>query len=211
MLLAFSQAVAGAAEIKSTLWEKEIAAFEDSDRTNPPPKGAILFVGSSSIRYWTNLAADFPELKVINRGFGGSHVADTTYFADRIIFPYEPSKIVVYAGDNDIGRGASPEQVLNDFRRLVEKVHSKLPSTKIYFLAIKPSPLRWYLSPQAKEANHLIRRFARFKRSVEFIDVWSPLIKNGRPDPTLYEKDRLHVNPKGYELWIPVVRTALAN
>ena len=112
MLLAFSQAVAGAAELKSTRWEKEIAAFEASDRKKSPPKGAILFVGSSSIRYWTNLAADFPELKVINRGFGGSHVADTTYFADRIIFPYEPSKIVVYAGDNDIGRGASPEQVL---------------------------------------------------------------------------------------------------
>jgi lysophospholipase L1-like esterase len=199
------------AEQNPARWEKEIAAFEAVDRTNPPPRNAVLFVGSSSVRYWTNLASDFPELKVINRGFGGSHVADSTYFADRIIFPYQPSKIVLYAGDNDIGRGRSPEQVFEDFGTLVEKVHAKLPETKIYYLAIKPSPLRWYLSPQSKDANQRIRRYARFHSNVEFIDVWSPLIKDGSPNPDLYESDRLHINRKGYELWIPIVRKALEN
>lgn len=208
-LLCLGYATLQAAELKPERFEKEIAAFEASDRTNPPPKGAILFVGSSSIRLWKNLVADFEESKVINRGFGGSHVRDTTHFADRIVFPYEPSKIVLYAGDNDIGSGRSPEQVLADFKTLVGKVRSKLPETKIYFLAIKPSPSRWYLSPQAMEANRMVKRYAGIRSEVEFIDVWSPLIKDGRPNPALYEKDRLHLNRQGYELWIPVVRKAL--
>lgn len=200
-----------AAERNSARWEKDIAAFEAADRTNPPPKGAVLFVGSSSIRFWTNLAQDFPHLKLINRGFGGSDIPDSTHFADRIIFPYEPSKIVLYAGDNDIARGVSPEKVLYDFKEFVEKVRTRLPNTKVYFLAIKPSPSRWYLSPQAKKANRLVKRYARFRPKVEFIDVWSPLIKDGRPEPALYEKDRLHLNRAGYERWIPVVREALKN
>src|SRR5688572_28291176 len=144
------------AEADPKRWEKDIAAFEAMDRKNPPEKGGVLFVGSSSIRLWTNIAQDFPNLKVISRGFGGSHLPDTTYFAERIIFPYEPSKIVLYAGDNDIARGRSPEQVAADFRALVEKVHAQLPKTKIYYLAVKPSPSRWHLSPQGREANRLI-------------------------------------------------------
>jgi lysophospholipase L1-like esterase len=190
-------------------WEKEIAAFEAQDREKAPEKGAVLFVGSSSIRLWTNIANDFPKLKVISRGFGGSHLPDTTYFADRIIFPYEPSKIVLYAGDNDIAQGRSPEQVATDFRTLVEKVHARLPKTKIYFLAVKPSPSRWHLSPQGSEANRLIRNYCRFRPKVEFVDVWTPLLKDGKPDPALFEKDRLHLNRDGYARWTKVIRAAL--
>ena len=198
-----------AAEPNFSRWEKDISAFEARDRTNPPPEGAVLFIGSSSIRMWTNLAADFPKLQVINRGFGGSTVADTTHFAERIIFPYKPSKIVLYAGDNDIARGDSPEQVLQNFRELVEKVHAELPKTKIYFLAIKPSPSRWHLSPQSAEANRLIRKFCRFKPKLEYIDVWDPLMKDGQPDPAFFLKDQLHLNRAGYEKWAKVVRAAL--
>jgi lysophospholipase L1-like esterase len=199
-----------AAELDSSKWEKDIAAFEAIDRTNPPPQGAVLFVGSSSIRMWTNLAADFPELKVISRGFGGSHVPDVTHFADRIIIPYQPSKIVLYAGDNDIARGHSPDRVADDFRALVKKVQDALPKTKIYFLAIKPSPSRWHLSPQSREANRLIRRYCRAQRNLEFIDVWTPLLgSDGRPDQSLFLKDNLHINPKGYARWTEVIREAL--
>jgi lysophospholipase L1-like esterase len=197
------------AEADPKRWEKDIAAFEAMDRKNPPQKGGVLFVGSSSIRFWTNIAQDFPNLKVISRGFGGSHLPDTTYFAERIIFPYEPSKIVLYAGDNDIARGRSPEQVAADFRALVEKVHARLPKTKIYYLAVKPSPSRWHLSPQGHEANRLIRKYCRFRPRVEFIDVWTPLMKDGKPDPTLFEKDRLHLNREGYARWTKVIRKAL--
>ena len=198
-----------AAEPGFSRWEKEISAFEARDRTNPPPKDAVLFVGSSSIRMWTNLAADFPKLQVINRGFGGSAVPDSTHFADRIIFPYEPAKIVMYAGDNDIARGDSPEEVLQNFQAFVKKVHVQLPKTKIYFLAIKPSPSRWHLSPQSSEANQLIKKYCRFKPKLEYIDVWTPLMKEGKPDPEFFLQDRLHLNGAGYERWAKVVRTAL--
>jgi lysophospholipase L1-like esterase len=198
-----------AAEPDFARWEKEISAFESRDRTNPPPKGAVLFVGSSSIRMWTNLAADFPNLQVINRGFGGSVIADTTHFADRIIFPYKPEKIVLYAGDNDIARGYSPERVLEDFQTLVGKIHAELPKAKIYFLAIKPSPSRWHLSPQSAEANRLVKKYCRFKPKLEYIDVWTPLMTDGQPDPAFFLKDRLHLNRAGYEKWAKVVRAAL--
>jgi lysophospholipase L1-like esterase len=199
------------AEPEPQRWEKEISAFETQDREKPPAKGGVLFVGSSSIRLWTNLSNDFPNLKVINRGFGGSYLPDTTHFADRIIFPYAPSKIVLYAGDNDIAGGHSGKQVAADFRALVEKVHARIPNTKIYYLAVKPSPSRWNLSPQSAEANRLIRSYCRFRPKVEFIDVWTPLIKNGKPDPTLFQKDQLHLNADGYARWTKVVRPALRN
>ena len=206
----FASANGRGADLDSTRWEKDIAAFEAMDRTNPPPQGAVLFVGSSSIRLWKDLAKGFPDRKVISRGFGGSHLPDATHFAERIVIPYRPSKIVLYAGDNDIARGHSPDRVLQDFRDFTAKVHSQLPQTKIYFLAIKPSPSRWHLSPQSSEANRLIRRACRFRPKLEFVDVWTPILdREGRPDPAFFEKDNLHLNTKGYAVWAKVVREAL--
>ena len=124
-------------------WEREIAAFEQSDRTNPPPKGAILFLGSSTIRFWTTLAADFPHHQVINRGFGGSEIADSTHFADRIVFPYEPRAIFFRAGGNDLANGKSPTQVFADFEAYVKTIHAKLPATDIYFMACNSTASRW--------------------------------------------------------------------
>jgi lysophospholipase L1-like esterase len=199
-----------AGEFDPAKWEKEIAAFEAMDRANPPPKGAVLFLGSSSIRLWTNIATTFPEWRVISRGYGGSYMSDATHFADRIVIPYQPPKIVLYAGDNDISKGRSPVEVAEEFKRFVKKVHSKLPETKIYFLAIKPSPSRWHLSPQGREANRLIRRHCALNRKLEFIDVWTPLIGgDGQPDPALFVKDLLHLNAKGYALWAREIRKAL--
>jgi lysophospholipase L1-like esterase len=210
LLLAVARSEVQTAELDPRQWEKDIAAFEAQDRTNPPRKGAVLFLGSSSVRLWKTLTNDFPGFRVINRGFGGSHLPDATHFIDRIVTPYAPSKIVLYAGDNDIAKSRSPRQVFDDFRAFAAKVHAALPETKIYFLAIKPSPLRWHLSPQSAKANRLIRRYCRFRPKLEYIDVWTPLIaKDGRPDPALFEKDNLHINAKGYALWTKEVQKAL--
>src|SRR5215207_9430258 len=97
-------------------WEKEIAAYEQMDRTHPPPKGALLFTGSSTIRLWQTLAQDFPGHRVINRGFGGSQIVDATHFAERIIFPYEPRVVFLRAGGNDIHAGKSVDAVFEDFK-----------------------------------------------------------------------------------------------
>ena len=122
-------------------WEKDIAAFEASDRVVAATTGEIVFVGSSTIRYW-DLAASFPELKTINRGFGGSEMADSTRFVERIVVPYSPRVVVVYAGDNDMMSTPS-EEIAIQFERFVRAVHAKLPDTRILYIGIKPSLLRW--------------------------------------------------------------------
>jgi lysophospholipase L1-like esterase len=120
-------------------WETEIRTFEAADKTNPPPKGAILFIGSSSILLWKTLAGDFSEHKVINRGFGGSQIIDSVNFAGRIVLPYRPRMVVLYAGGNDINSGKSPEQVFADFQAFVKKVHATLPETRIAYIPLRPT------------------------------------------------------------------------
>src|SRR5438093_1816424 len=133
------QVLGAAGQIQTNRFDAEIAAFEARDRTNPPPKNAILFIGSSSIRMWKTLAQDFPEHKVINRGFGGSEISDSVHFADRIVVPYRPTMIVMYAGGNDINAGKNPERVAADFKAFVEKVRTKLPETRIAYISIAPN------------------------------------------------------------------------
>jgi len=127
LLIYSASLLVGAERSGSLQWEREIQAFEAADRGNPPPQGAVLFIGSSTIRMWKTLAQDFPEHKVLNRGFGGCQIADCTYYADRIVVPYNPRLIVLRAGGNDIAAGKSPEQVRGDFQAFVDKVRAKLP------------------------------------------------------------------------------------
>src|SRR6185437_2251484 len=133
-------------------WNRDIAAFQASDRQHPPAAGAVLFIGSSSIRFWKSLASDFPEMRTINRGFGGSEIDDATFFADRIVAPYHPRAIVMYAGDNDLADG--------DFAAFVRKARALDPAVPIAFIAIKPSVARKALLPQIRQANALVRRYA---------------------------------------------------
>lgn len=187
------------------LFEKEILAFETSDKTNPPPKNAILFIGSSSIRKWTTVAADFPDHKVINRGFGGSHISDSIALADRIVIPYQPKMVVFYAGGNDINYGKSPEQVLADFKTFTAKVHEKLPNTKIAFISIATNPSRWKEVEKVKKANQMIEQFCK-EDGLVFIDVFHPMLDpEGKPRPEIYVSDRLHMNEKGYAIWKKVI------
>ncbi len=190
-------------------WEKAIAAFEAQDQKSPPPKGAVLFVGSSSIRLW-KLDKSFPDRATINRGFGGSEIADSVHFADRIVLKYQPRTIVFYAGDNDTAHGKSPEQVANDFKEFVKIVHEKLPKTKILFIAIKPSLARWKLAETIQKANGLIRSQCEKNEQLEFIDVWKPMLgEDGRPQAELFLKDGLHMNEQGYKIWASLIRPHL--
>jgi lysophospholipase L1-like esterase len=191
-------------------WEPDIRKFEDADRTSPPPAGAVLFVGSSSIVKWTSLAQDFPDLKTIRRGFGGSELSDTLYYADRIILPYRPSTVVVYAGDNDLANGRLPEAVFMDYLALVRKIHRALPETRIAFIAVKPSLKRWNLIEQVRRTNELVRTRAASDPRLMFIDIATPMLgTDGKPRPELFVNDGLHLSPEGYALWTRVVGAAL--
>lgn len=183
-------------------WEPDIRAFEAADRAHPPAPGGVVFVGSSSIRMWASLAADFPGVDVVNRGFGGSEIAESTHFAGRILLPRKPRLIVLYAGDNDLQNGKSPQRVRDDFSAFVERVHKDLPEVRIAFIAIKPSPARSGLLVKAREANAMIRDYAAGQSGVEFIDVFTPMLDaKGRPRPELFGPDALHMNRAGYALW----------
>src|ERR1044071_4128256 len=162
-------------------WEKAVAAFEEKDRTSPPPKGAVLFVGSSTVVRWKTLAQDFPEFQVINRGFGGNQIVDSTYYAERIIFPYEPKVICLRAGGNDLWAGKSPEQVFTDFKDFVTKVHGKLPNAKIVFLSLSPSVARWKQAEKEKAVNAMVQEYAGTVPNVKYIDTYSvPLGPDGK-------------------------------
>ena len=191
---------------KESQWEKTIAAFEEADRKQPPPKQGALFVGSSSIRMW-NLKESFPDLPVINRGFGGSHIADSVQFAERIVIPHEPRVVVFYAGDNDLNSGKTVERVEADFREFVGKVHAKLPKTRIVFLAIKPSPSRWKLFDKQTQANERIQKFCESDKRLTYLDVVKPMLgDDGQPRAELFSKDQLHMNADGYRLWTELVK-----
>jgi lysophospholipase L1-like esterase len=191
-------------------FEAEILAFEASDRTNPPPKRPVLFVGSSSIRLWKTLAEDLPGHRVINRGFGGSEISDSVHYANRIVIPYKPRMIVMYAGGNDIHNGKSPERVLGDFRTFVATVHAALPTTKIAWISIAPNPARWAEVDRVREANRLVADFARRQSRVEYIDVFSHMLgPDGSPRPEIFSADRLHMNEQGYVLWTRIVKRHL--
>jgi lysophospholipase L1-like esterase len=188
-------------------WEKEIAAFEASDRTNPPPKHAILFVGSSTIRLW-KLQKNFPGRQVINRGFGGSQIADVNEFADRIVFPYEPRLIVFYSGDNDLQAGKSVDRVFADFQEFVRKVHARLPDTEIACISIKPCPSRWKNHEKVMSVNAKIA--AMHDPKLKFIDAYPLMLgADGKPRPELFLKDGLHPSAKCYQLWAGKIKPLL--
>lgn len=183
----------------------DIAAFEAADRAHAPPSGAVLFVGSSSIRFWSRLAEDFPGVPVIDRGFGGSTIADCARYAPRIVIPYRPRRIVFYAGDNDVAAGLPPERVLADFESFVTEVRAALPGVPILFIAIKPSPARWSLAEAIRRTNVLIRTYAA-SNAVDYVDTYSPMLgADGRPRPELFRADGLHMTRAGYELWTRLI------
>lgn len=188
-------------------WEPAIAAFEATDQQQPPPSHAVLFIGSSSIEHWKSLAADFPGIAVINRGFGGSELADSTYYADRILAPYHPRAIVLYAGDNDLQDGHSPQQVRDDFVAFVRKARAVDPGVPIAFVAIKPSMARARLLPSIKQANALVRDYAATQKRVTYLDVFTPMLgQDGQPRAGWFGPDGLHMNRTGYALWIGIIK-----
>ncbi len=187
-------------------WEAEIRAMEAADAAAPPAKGGIVFIGSSSIRLWKTLADDFPGLPVVNRGFGGSQMADSTFFAPRILLPLEPRLVVVYSGGNDINAGRTAAEVEAAFRAFVARVHETLPATRIAYISIAGNPARWAQVDRVKDANARIAAFARTDPRLAFIDVFPHMLgADGLPRPEIFVADRLHMNAEGYKIWKKVV------
>ncbi len=195
---------------REKLWENEINAFAEIDRKQTPPENAVLFVGSSSIRFWENLRQSFPDLKVINRGFGGSRLEDVNFFFDKIVLPYKPKTIVLYAGENDVNDGIAPETVAENYRKFSKMVRDKLPKTKIFYVSLKPSPSRWKLADNFRKTNELIKAEIAKDKNAKFVDVWTAMLnEKGEPMPDIFVGDNLHMNEKGYAIWRGVLEKYL--
>ncbi len=190
----------------------EIQAFKKQDSMKFPPKNAILFVGSSSFHYWTDVQDYFPGYTIINRGFGGSSLPHVIAYANDIVFPYHPKQVVIYCGENDLNDNDSVtgEVVLRRFTTLFQLIRSKLPDASIAFVSIKPSPSRSRLFPQMIKANELISAFIKKQRKAVFIDVYHSMLNaDGTPRKDLFKEDNLHMNKTGYAIWQKAIQPHL--
>lgn len=193
-------------------WQPTMDAFAAADLKQRPDTNGVLFVGSSTIRMWRNLHEDFRDQPVvINRGFGGSTLADCEHFARQLVLQYRPAQVIVYAGDNDLAMGRTPAQVLETFVRFTSTLRAELPSTRIAYISIKPSPSRAGLLPKMRETNALIAAHLRKLENADYIDTHTAMLTpDGRPRPELFLPDMLHMNATGYALWQSVIAPYLA-
>jgi lysophospholipase L1-like esterase len=191
-------------------WEPTIQKFEAEDKATPPAKGGVLFIGASSIARWSNLAESFPDLKVVNRGFGGSELADSVKYASRVVVPHAPRVVVLYAGENDLNRGVAPDVIASDFDKFSQLIHASLPATRIVVIGLKPSLLRWKLRDGMQQTNTLIRTRCAADRACTYVDPWPSMIgKDGTPKPDFFVEDGLHMTPEGYKAWTHMLRPHL--
>jgi lysophospholipase L1-like esterase len=195
----------------SARFAAELNAFMREDSASPPPPSPVLFVGSSSIRFWESLASDFPGLPVLNRGFGGSRMDDVLRYADRVVFRYKPRAIVLYEGDNDLQEGVTPARVAGGVAEFLSRVRVALPQARVVCLAVKPSPSRWNIVDKVRQTNALLRAVVAQDTLATFVDVYTPMLgADGRPRPELFRADSLHMTPAGYAIWRDAVAPALA-
>ncbi len=187
-------------------YEDEVSGLAKAVRDRRPPPAGVAFYGSSSVRLWHTLAADFPGQAVVNLGVGGSTLAACAHFFPRLVPPCRPRALVLYAGDNDLGDGRSPEDVLTDLRDLIGRFTAALPAARLALLAIKPSPARWHLQPRIADTNRLFAAELSGRAAARYVDVHAPMLgPDGRPRPDLYAADGLHLSQAGYRVWAEVV------
>ena len=191
------------------VWENDIAAFEEKLLEKPAKDGAILFIGSSSIRFWDSIEQDMKPFDVVQRGFGGSKFLDVVHYADRLLeIGAQPAAIGVFVGTNDVHPGAAkdPALLLQRYQEFIGKVRNKYPDTPVYYIAITPSKMRWGVWDVAQKTNLLINEYSSTQNKLFVIDVGAGLLgTDGKPNSDLYRFDGLHLNEKGYVHWSKVI------
>ena len=211
MLLVLPVFLLLAAYVHAQPFIEEIREFRHRDSLQVPLKNANLFVGSSSLRMWTDIQSYFPGKKIINRGFGGSSLPDVIRYANDIIFAYHPKQVLIYCGENDFAASdtVSVETVVERFKTLFGMIRGHWKKMPVVFISIKPSPSRAQLMPKIEAANRMIRAFLRTKKKTKFVDVYTPMLVNGQPRPDIFLQDNLHMNAKGYAIWKEAIAPVL--
>jgi len=188
---------------KPAFWQ-DIQNFRKQDSVQTPPSHPILFVGSSSFTKWTDVKNYFPGYTILNRGFGGSTLADVLRYEEDVIYKYDPKQIVIYCGENHIASSdtITATTVFNRFQNLYSEIRAVYPTVPVAYISMKPSPSRWQLREKMLNANNLIENYLKGQANATFVNVWNEMLeKNGKPTPELFVEDNLHMNAKGYAIW----------
>ncbi len=170
-----------------------------------------IFYGSSSVRMWTSLADDFSGLTPVNLGFGGSTLAACVWFFERVMVNYNPKRIVIYAGDNDLGDGRHPEEVFIFFQQLVAKMRQRFGDLPCYYVSLKPSVARFNIIEKFKYANNLIEtEIVKNTDNWHFVNVYNDMVDaKGYPKKEYFVGDGLHLSVAGYQLWTQAINNAI--
>jgi len=185
-------------------YEADINRFDSLNLVEKHSDSALLFLGSSYIRYWTNIRKDLDYPDIIHRGFGGSNLRDVAYYVERIVYPHRPKAIYMYVGNDivDSEKDKSPDQVFELFKYTVEVIRKKYPTTPITWLPISPSEKRWGVWDKVQAANKLIEDYCNSSTNLYTINFSKSFLgEDGLPIKKLYRDDKLHYNEDGYVIW----------
>lgn len=191
----FQSEVNSIQEKNSLLWNKD--------------KEAIVFTGSSSIRLWTNLDSLFPNKQIINTGFGASLSRDLLHFTEELIIKYNPTKVFIYEGDNDVAYDKTPKEILSNMKTIIEKIKLHNANTYIVLISTKPSLNRWHLKKKYRRFNRKLKRITKKDSLLHFVDVWKPMLKGKKINSNLFSSDGLHMNKEGYKVWHTAIKKHL--
>lgn len=182
----------------------EIRAFQRQDSIQKPQDGMVLFIGSSSFRLWKNVKEDFKNPNILNRAFGGATLLDVIRYQEDVALKYRPKKIFIYCGENDVASSdkVTPKMVLKRFKKLYGSLRNHFPETPIVFVSLKPAISRWAMKDRMVATNKLISKFMKYKENATFVNIWDAMLENGEPKKDIYALDNLHMNSKGYAIWI---------
>lgn len=188
-------------------FKDEVASIQKKyDTLINTSKETIVFTGSSSIRVWQDLESRFPTHQIVNSGFGGSQASDLLGYSEELILQYNPKKVFIYEGDNDISAKKNSKEIIGTIQEIISKIWKKNSNTKIVLIAAKPSIARWNLKRRYKKLNRKFKSLSKKSMLIDFADVWSPMTENRKVKQDIFVKDGLHMNAKGYELWYAVIK-----
>ena len=186
----------------------EVQAFKKQDSIAMPTHYKTLFIGSSSFTKWKTLEQDLPEYAPLNRAFGGATLLDVIRYQNDVVYKYNPERIVIYCGENDIASSdtITGKMVLDRFKLLYQPIREKFPTIEIYFISLKPSVLRWSMKDRMIDANNQIKAFCKSQKNTHFISIWDQMLVHSKPNPILFIEDKLHMNQLGYAIWMKEMR-----
>ncbi|WP_421801441.1 GDSL-type esterase/lipase family protein [Flagellimonas sp.] len=203
-VLFFSISITAQAQLPFEEEVKQIQQYNDSlwDSSRP----TIVFTGSSSIRFWNDVHERFPQQQVLNTGFGGSQFSDLEHYLEELILNYNPVKVFIYEGDNDIFAKKRPRKIVKRADNILSTLQQRNPNMEIVLISAKPSISRWKYRGRYRRLNRKLNRLASETKGIDFVDVWYPMLDKRKVKEDIFIEDGLHMNDKGYDIWYDVIK-----